>query len=59
MSVPITATFIRNSTSHEFFFKNNGYPNVLIEKYIRRFLNKLYDAKILEYNVPKMSGYNV
>ena len=39
------------------FFHNNGYPSFLTDKYIRNFLNSLYNKKPPSYNVPKKPLY--
>ena len=40
------------------FFNSNGYPTLLINKHIRRFLSKIYDNKpTITFDVPKKPMY--
>jgi hypothetical protein len=43
--------FLRN------FFKSNGYPSFLVEKYIKRFLHSTHITKPIDYTVMKLPFY--
>ena len=39
------------------FFRDNGYPNKIIYKYIRNFLDNIYQPKAPVSTVPKLDFY--